>query len=201
MDELLQVGFIRPLKASFEAPVLFQKKQDGSLRLCVDYRALNKVTVRNKYPIPLIADLFDQLSNAKFFSKLDLRFGYHQVRISEGDEPKTTCVTRYGAFEFLVMPFGLTNASATFCTLMNQVFHDYLDKFVVIYLDDIMVYSLSLEEHEKHLRLVFERLRENQLYVKKEKCAFAQTQIQFLGHIIQQGHIRMDMGKVKVIRE
>ena len=123
--------------------------------MCVDYRALNKVTVRNKYPIPLIADLLDQLSNAKFFSKLNLRSDYHQVRISEGDGPKTTCVTRYGAFEFLVMPFGLTNAPATFCTLMNQVFHDYLDKFVVIYLDDIMVYSSSLEEHEKHLRLVF----------------------------------------------
>ena len=132
------------------------------MRLCADYRGLNKVTVRNKYPIPLISDLFDQLSNAKFFSKLDLRSGYHQVRILEGDEPKTTCVTRYEAFEFLVMPFGLINAPATFCTLMNQVFHDYLDKFVVFYLDDIMVYSSSLEEHEKHLRLVFERLRENQ---------------------------------------
>ena len=201
LDELLQAGFIRPSKAPFGAPILFQRKHDGSLRLCVDYRALNKVTVRNKYPIPLIADLFDQLSQAKYFSKLDLRSGYHQVRIAEGDEPKTTCVTRYGAFEFLVMPFGLTNAPATFCTLMNQVFHDYLDKFVVIYLDDIMVFSSTLEEHMDHLRLVFKRLQENQLYVKREKCSFAQIQIHFLGHVVEQGQIRMDMEKVEAIRD
>ncbi|XP_062104105.1 uncharacterized protein LOC133815266, partial [Humulus lupulus] len=125
------------------------------LRLCIDYRALNKVIVRNTYPIPLIADLFDQLSGAKYFTKLDLRSGYYQVRIADGDEPKTTCVTRYGAFEFRVMPFGLTNAPATFCTLMNQVFHEYLDKFVVVYLDDIVVYSASIEEHQEHLAQVF----------------------------------------------
>lgn len=113
LDELLEAGFIRASKA--RAPVLFQKKHDGSLRLCVDYRALNKVTVRNKYPIPLIADLFDQLGGARYFTKLDWRSGYYQVRIAEGDEAKTTCVTRYGAFEFLVMPFGLTNAPATSC--------------------------------------------------------------------------------------
>ncbi|KAA0053609.1 reverse transcriptase [Cucumis melo var. makuwa] len=131
LDELLNVGFIRPTKALYGAPYLFQKKKDGSLRLCIDYRALNKLTVRNKYPLPIITNLFDRLHGAKYFSKLDLR-------IAEGDEPKTTCVTRYGAFEFLVMSFGLTNAPATFCTLMNQVFHDYLDKFVVVYLDDIV---------------------------------------------------------------
>lgn len=201
LNELLEAGFIRPSKAPFGAPVLFQKKHDGSLRLCVDYRALNKVTVRNKYPIPLVADLFDQLSHAKYFTKLDLRSGYYQVRIAEGDEQKTTCVTRYGAFEFLVMPFGLTNAPATFCTLMNQVFHDYLDKFVVVYLDDIVVYSSTLEEHLEHLRLVFEKLKENHLYVKKEKCLFAQRSIKFLGHVVEQGHIRMDMDKVKAIQE
>ncbi|XP_043813663.1 uncharacterized protein LOC110612552 [Manihot esculenta] len=192
LDELLEAGFIRPAKEPFRASMLFQKKQDGSLRLCVDYRALNKVTVRNKYPIPLIADLFDQLGPTKFFTKLDLRSGYHQVRIKEGDEPKTTCVTRYGAFEFLVMPFGLTNALATFCTLMNQVFHEYLDKFVVVYLDNIVVYSSSLKEHREHLSLVFEKLRENNLFVKKEKCAFAQTRIKFLGHVVEQGKISMD---------
>ncbi|KAK8658467.1 hypothetical protein V6N13_036673 [Hibiscus sabdariffa] len=201
LDELLQSGFIRPSKAPFGAPVLFQKKHDGSLRLCIDYRALNKVMVRNKYPIPLIADLFDQLCKAKYFTKLDLRSGYHQVRIAKGDEPKTTCVTRYGAFEFLVMPFGLTNAPATFCTLMNQVFHDFLDKFVVIYLDDIMIYSTSLREHEEHLRLVMERLRQNQLFVKMEKCEFAQKQVRFLGHIVGQGIIRMDEEKIKAVQE
>lgn len=113
---------------------MFQKKRDGSLRLCIDYRAMYKVTIKNKYPVPLVANLFDQLEGAKYFTKLDLRSGYYQVRIAEGEEPKTTCVTRYGAFEFLVMPFGLTNASATFCTLMNKIFHPYLDQFVVVYL-------------------------------------------------------------------
>ncbi|KAJ7947141.1 Retrotransposon protein, putative, Ty3-gypsy subclass [Quillaja saponaria] len=201
LNELLESGFIRPSKAPFGAPVLFQKKQDGSLRMCVDYRALNKVTVRNSYPIPLIADLFDQLSGAKYFTKLDLRSGYYQVRIAEGDEPKTTCVTRYGAFEFLVMPFGLTNAPATFCTLMNQVFRGYLDKFVVVYLDDIVIYSSTLEDHKQHLQLVFNRLRENQLFVKREKCSFAQKRIKFLGHIIEEGRVRMDLDKVKAIQE
>ena len=189
LDELLNAGFIRPAKAPYGAPVLFQKKKDGTLRLCIDYRALNKVTVRNKYPLPIITDLFDQLNGARYFTKLDLRSGYYQVRIAQGDEPKTTCVTRYGAFEFLVMPFGLTNAPATFCTLMNQVFHEYLDQFVVVYLDDIVVYSPTLEEHKVHLRLVFDKLRQNQLYVKKEKCAFAQRSINFLGHVIGHGKI------------
>ncbi|XP_057730789.1 uncharacterized protein LOC130946125 [Arachis stenosperma] len=128
LKDLLDAGFIRPSKAPYGAPVLFQKKHDGSLRLCIDYRALNKVTIKNKYPIPLIADLFDQLGRAKWFSKLDLRSGYHRVRIADGDEPKTTCVTRYGSYEWLVMPFGLTNAPATFCTLMNEIFRPYLDR-------------------------------------------------------------------------
>ena len=161
LDELLTVGFIRPAKAPYGAPVLFQKKKNGTLRLCIDYRDLNKVTIRNKYPLPIISDLFDQLHGVKYFTKLDLRSGYYQVRIAEGDESKTTCITRYGAFEFLVMPFGLTNALATFCMLMNQVFHEYLDQFVVVYLDDIVVYSTTLEEHKMHLELVFDKLRQN----------------------------------------
>ncbi|KAA0058493.1 RNA-directed DNA polymerase-like protein [Cucumis melo var. makuwa] len=135
-----------------EAPVLFQKRKDGSLLLCIDYRALNKLKIHNKYPLLIITDLFDYLHEAKYFSKLDLRSRYYQVRIAEGDEPKTTCVTRYEAFEFLVMSFGLTNAFATFCTLINQVFHEYLDKFVVVYLDDIVVYSSTMEEHKDHLQ-------------------------------------------------
>ena len=150
LDELLNAGFVRPAKAPYGAPVLFQKKNDGSMRLCIDYHALNKITVRNRYPLPIINDLFDRLHGAKYFSKLDLRSGYYQVRIAKEDEPKTTCVTRYGAFEFLVMPFGLTNAPATFCTLMNQVFHEYLNKFVVVYLDDIVVYNSTLEEEERN---------------------------------------------------
>ncbi|KAG8474454.1 hypothetical protein CXB51_034098 [Gossypium anomalum] len=163
----------KPSKAPFGAPVLFQKKHDGSLRMCIDYRALNKITLKNRYPITLIAYLFDQLGNARWFTKLDLRSGYHQVRVAEGDEPKTACVTRYESFEFLVMPFGLTNAPATFCTLMNKVLQPFLDRFVVVYLDDLVVYSKTLEEHVGHLGEVFQTLRENELYVKREKCSFA----------------------------
>ncbi|OMO74467.1 reverse transcriptase [Corchorus capsularis] len=201
LKELIDCGFIRPSKAPYGAPVLFQKKHDGSLRLCIDYRALNKLTLKNKYPIPLIADLFDQLGDARWFTKLDLRSGYYQVRIAEGDEPKTACVTRYGSYEFLVMPFGLTNAPATFCTLMNKVLQPFLDRFVVIYLDDIVVYSRTLEEHVEHLRQVFEVLRAHELYVKKEKCSFAQREVPFLCHIVGGGRIRMDPSKVQAILE
>lgn len=201
LTDLLNAGYIRPSKAPYGAPVLFQRKHDGTMRMCIDYRALNKVTIRNQYPIPLIQDCFDQLSGAKYFTKLDLRSGYWQVRIAEGDEPKTTCVTRYGAYEFLVMPFGLTNAPATFCTLMNEVLRDYLDNFVVVYLDDIVIYSKSMEDHVDHLTRVFQRLREHQLYAKLEKCSFAQERIKFLGHIIENGHVRMDDDKVRAIQE
>ncbi|RWR91972.1 hypothetical protein CKAN_02116000 [Cinnamomum micranthum f. kanehirae] len=159
LDELLNASFIQPSKAPYGAPVLFQKKKDGALRMCVDYHALNKITVKNKYHVPLVADLFDRLSKVMIFSKSDLRSGYWQVRIAEGDEPKTVCVTRYGSFEFYVMSFGLTNAPATFCTLMNNVFRDYIDRFVVVYLDGIVVYSNSLDEHLDHLRKVLSTLR------------------------------------------
>ncbi|KAL2251546.1 UNVERIFIED_CONTAM: RNA-directed DNA polymerase [Sesamum indicum] len=149
---MLESGIIKPAKSLYGAPVLFQKKVNNFLRLCCDYRALNKITVKNKYPIPLVADCFDRLSQANYFTKIDLRSGYWQVRIKEGDETKTTVVTRYGAFEFFVMAFGLTNAPAIFSTLMNQVLHGFLDEFVVVYLDDIVVYSKTLVEHEEHLR-------------------------------------------------
>ncbi|KAL0311788.1 UNVERIFIED_CONTAM: RNA-directed DNA polymerase [Sesamum radiatum] len=170
LKDMLESGIIKPAKSPYGAPVLFQKKADGSLRMCCDYRALNKITVKNKYPIPLVADCFDRLSQAKYFTKIDLRSGYWQVRIKEGDEAKTTVVTRYGAFEFLVMPFGLTNAPATFYTLMNQVLHGFLDEFVVVYLDDIVIYSRTLAEHVEHLRQVLARLREYELYAKVSKC-------------------------------
>ncbi|KAL0302398.1 UNVERIFIED_CONTAM: Retrovirus-related Pol polyprotein from transposon [Sesamum calycinum] len=147
LKEMLESGIIKPAKSLYGAPVLFQKKADGSLCMCCDYRALNKITVKNKYPIPLVAACFDRLSQAKYFTKIDLRSGYWQVRIKEGDEAKTTVVTRCGAFEFLVMPFGLTNAPASFSTMMNQVLHGFLDDFVVVYLDDIVVYSGTLAEH------------------------------------------------------
>ncbi|KAL0415859.1 UNVERIFIED_CONTAM: Retrovirus-related Pol polyprotein from transposon [Sesamum latifolium] len=169
--------------------------------MCYDYRVLNKITVKNKYPIPLVADYFDRLSRAKYFTKIDLRSGYWQVRIKEGDEAKMIVVTRYGAFEFLVMPFGLTNAPATFSTLMNQVLHGFLDEFVVVYLDDIVIYSGTLAEHVEHLRQVLTRLREHELYGNVSKCSFAQETISFLGHIVERGHIRMDSKKVQAIEE
>ncbi|XP_047267518.1 uncharacterized protein LOC124897941 [Capsicum annuum] len=201
LKELLKSDHIRPSKAPFRAPVLFQKKKGGTLRLCIDYHALNKVTVKNKYLIPLIADLFDRLGQAKVFTKMDLRKGYYQVRIAEGDEAKMTCVTRYGSYEWMVMPFGLTNAPVTFFTLMNRIFQPYLDQFLVIYLDDIVVYSSSMEKHVRHLQLVFNVLRENELCVKREKCTIAQPKVQFLGHTISQGQIQMDSDKVEAIRD
>lgn len=184
-----------PSPSRCAAPVLFQKKQDGSMRMCVDYRALNKVTVKNKYPIPLVADLFDQLSKATYFTKLDLRSGYWQVRIAEGDEGKTTCVTRYGSYEFLVMPFGLTNAPATFCNLMNDVFYEYIDRFVVVYLDDIVVYSNNLDDHLIHLRKVLSRLREHQLYVGEVRVCPRGDHVSR----VSKGQVRMDDRKIRAI--
>jgi hypothetical protein len=148
------------------------KKKDGSMRMCIDYRNLNVVTVKNKYPLPRIHDLLDQLKNAKFFSKIDLKSRYHQMKIRTEDIPKTAFVTRYGQYEFTVVSFGLTNAPAYFMNMMNKVFMDELDKFVVVFIDDILVYSSTAEEHEQHLRVVMEKLRQNQLYAKFSKCEF-----------------------------
>jgi len=153
---------------------------------------LNKVTVKNKYLVPLIQDLSDRLCKAIYFTKLDLRSGLWQVRIAEGDEPKMTYVTQYGSYEFLVMPFCLTNASPTFCNLMNDVFYE-LDHFVVVYLDDIIKYSEFLEDHLEHFRKLLSRLREHKLYVKKKKCAFAQQEIMFLGHKVSKGLVKMHL--------
>jgi hypothetical protein len=151
LRELQQSGFIRPSSSPWGAPVPFVEKKDKSLRMCVDYHSLNEVTIKNKYPLPRIDDLFDQLKGAKYFSKVDLRSGYHQLKIRESDIPKTAFVTRYGQYEFTVMSFGLTNAPAYFMNLMNKVFMEELDKFVVVFIDDILFYSKSMEEHEQHL--------------------------------------------------
>jgi hypothetical protein len=199
LEELLAKGYIKPSKSPYGAPVLFVHKKDGMLRMCVDYRALNKATVKNRYPLLRIDDLFDHLSGAKVFSRIDLHSGYYQIRIAEGDKEKTVCRTRYGSYEFLVMPFGLTNAPATFCTLMNDIFWEWLDDFVVVYIDDILIYSGSLEEHAEHLRKVFQRLKENKLYAKLEKCEFGVTEVDFLGHKITQEGLKMDDHKVKAI--
>jgi hypothetical protein len=154
------------------ALIKFMKKKEGMLRLCIDFRQLNKVTVKNKYPLPRIDDLFDQLKGAKIVSKIDLRSGYHQVRIKDKDISKTTFRTRYGHYEFTVVPFGLSNTPAIFMCLMNGVFRDYLEKFVIVFLDDILVYSKSQKEYEQHLRMVLQVLREHQLYAKLRKCLF-----------------------------
>ncbi len=159
LEELLAKGYIKANKSPYGAPALFVHKKDGTLRMCVDYKAFNKVTVKNRYPLPWIDDSFDRLLEAKMFSRIDLHFEYYQIRIIKGDEEKTTCHTRYGSYEFLVMPFGLTNAPTTFCILMNDIFREWFDDFIVIYIDDILVYSDFMEEHVKHLRKVFQRLK------------------------------------------
>jgi hypothetical protein len=165
--------------------------------LCVDYRALNEVTVKNKYPLPRIDDLFDQLHGACVFSKIDLRSGYHQLKVRECDIPKTTFVSRYGLYEFTVMSFGLTNAPAYFMYMMNKVFIEYLDKFFVVFIDDILVYSRNEEEHEEHIRLVLQKLRDHKLYAKLSKCEFWSKQVAFLGHVISKGGISVDLSKVQ----
>ncbi len=199
LEELLTKGYIKPSKSPYGAPILFVHKKDGTLRMCVNYRAFNKVTVKNRYPLPHIDDHFDRLSRAKVFSRIDLRSRYYQIRVVEGDEEKTTYRTRYGSYEFLVIPFGLTNAPATFCTFMNDIFQEWLNDFVVVYIDDILIYSGSLEEHVEHLRKVFQRLKENKLYAKFEKCKFGVTEVDFLGHRITQEGLKMNDHKVKAI--
>jgi hypothetical protein len=172
IEELLEKGFIRPSSSPCGAPVLFVNKKDGSRRMSVDYRSLNEVTIKNKYPLPRIEDLFDQMKGAKIFSKIDLRSGYHQLKIRAEDVPKTAFTTRYGLYEFLVMSFRLTNAPTYFMNLMNKVFMEYLDQFVVVFIDEILIYSPNEEKHEDHLRLVLQKLRDNQLYAKFSKCDF-----------------------------
>jgi hypothetical protein len=199
IDENLAKNFIRHSKSPAGAPILFVKKKDGSLRMCVDYRGLNKVTKKNRYPLPLISGLLDQLGQAKIFTKIDLRGAYNLVRIKEGDEWKTAFRTRYGHFEYNVMPFGLTNAPAVFQHMMNDIFREYLDDFVVIYLDDILIFSKNEEEHEKHVRLILKKLRERGLYAKLEKCLFHQTEMEFLGFVATTEGLKMDPKKVEAI--
>ncbi|KAB2607777.1 S ribonuclease [Pyrus ussuriensis x Pyrus communis] len=185
LQELVDKGFIQPSTSPWGAPVLFVRKKDGTLRLCIDYRQLNRVTIKNRYPLPRIDDLFDQLRGACVFSKIDLRSGYYQLKISRDDVPKTAFRTRYGHYEFLVMPFGLTNAPAAFMDLMNRVFQPYLDRFVIVFIDDILVYSKSKAEHVRHLTLVL-----------KSKCQFWLDQVAFLGHVISAQGILVDPQKV-----
>jgi hypothetical protein len=199
LQDLLDKGFIRPSASPWGAPVLFVKKKDGSMRLCIDYRELNKVTIKNKYPLPRIDDLFDQLKGAQVFSKIDLRSGYHQLKIKAEDVAKTAFRTRYGHYEFLVMPFGLTNAPAAFMDLMNRIFQPYLDQFIVVFIDDVLVYSKDKAMHEQHLRTTLQLLREKKLYAKLSKCEFWLDQVVFLGHVISGAGIEVDPQKVQAV--
>jgi hypothetical protein len=201
LKELLDKGFIRPSTSPWGCPALFVKKKDESLRMCVDYRPLNAVTIKNKYPLPRIDVLFDQLVGAKVFSKIDLRLGYHQIKIHASDIPKTAFSTRYGLYEFLVMSFGLTNAPAYFMYLMNSIFMLELDKFVVVFIDDILVYSKNEDEHTEHLHIVLQRLRDHRLYAKLSKCEFWLREIKFLGHTISQDGISVDPKKLQEVMD
>ena len=201
LQELLEKGFVRPSVSPWGAPVLFVKKKDGTLRLCIDYRQLNKLTVKNKYPLPRINDLFDQLKGSSIFSKIDLRSGYHQLRMKDVDVYKTAFRTRYGHYEFLVMPFGLKNATVAFMDLMNHVFRPYVDQFVVVFIDETLVYSKDQKILDTHLRVVLETLRKEQLYEKLSKCEFWFNEVSFLGHMVSKEGIRVDPKKIEVFVE
>lgn len=198
---LLEIGHIRPSVSPWGAPVLFARKKDGTLRLCIDYRVLNKGTIRNTYPLPKADELFNRMHGAKYFTKIDLDMAYHQVRVRPQDIPKTAFNCPLGHYEFTVMTFGFTNAPATFQTLMNSILSPEKNNFLVVYLDDILIYSNTLEEHQQHLRQVLEILRANQLYAKLKKCEFAKTQVEYLGHVISQEGISADPKKTKAIAE
>ncbi|KAL8134291.1 hypothetical protein AgCh_009363 [Apium graveolens] len=199
LQDLLEKGVIRPSVSPWGAPVLFVKKKDGSMWLCIDYRELNKLTIKNKFLLPRIDDLFDQLKGAAWFSKIDIRSGYHQLKIKPEDISKIAFRTRYGHYEFLVMAFGLTNAPAAFMDLMNRVFKKYLDKFVIVFIDNILIYSKTEEEHAEHLRIVMGTLRQEKLYAKFSKCEFWLKEVRFLGHVIRNKGVEVDPSKIEAI--
>jgi len=201
LKDLLDHGFIRESHSPFGAPILFAKKAgDVKRRLCIDYRDLNRITIKDRYPLPRVDELLDRLHGARYFSKLDLRSGYHQVRIADEDIEKTAFNTRYGQFEFLVMPFGLTSAPSTFMALMNHILRPYLDKFAVAYLDDVLIYSRTLDEHCEHVRTVLEQFRKHKLYAKRSKCEFFRNEVKFLGFIVGADGVKVDPEKVEAVR-
>jgi glycogen debranching enzyme len=199
LDSLLEKGFIRPSASPWGSPALFMPKKDGTQRLCVDYHALNAVTITNKYPLPQIDDLMHQLTQANFFSKIYLRSGYHQMKIRPEDIYKTAFVTRYEQYDYTVVSFGLTNAPAYFMNMMNKVLMDELDKCVVVFIDDILVFSKTAEDHEEHLRIVLEKLKQQQLYAKFSKCEFWMEEVAFLGHVLSAEGVVVDPSKIEAV--
>jgi len=191
---LLEKQFIRPSVSPWGALVLLVKKKYGSMRLCVDYRQLNKVTIKNRYPLPRIDDLMDQLVGAEVFSKIDLRSEYHHIRVKAKDISKTAFRTRYVHYEYSVMPFGVSNAPGVFMEYMNRIFHPFLDRFVVVFIDDILVYLKSEEEHDEHLRVLLGVLKEKKLFAKLSKYEFWLREVSFLGHVISKGGVVVDVG-------
>ena len=201
LEENLSKGFIRASKSSGASPVLFAKKSDGSLRFCVDYRALNEITKKNRYPLPLIDETLNRLHKAKYYTRLDLCWAFNLIRIPSGDEWLTAFRTRYELFEYLVIPFGLTNAPATFQSFINDTLREFLDIFCVAYLDDILIYSEDYQTHVEHVRKVLEKLQGAGLYLKPEKCEFHTKSTTFLGFVVSADGISMDSKKVSTIQE
>ncbi|GJT66262.1 putative nucleotidyltransferase, ribonuclease H [Tanacetum coccineum] len=200
LREIQDKGFIRPSSSPWGDSVLFVKKKDGSFLMCIDYRELNRVTIKNHYPLPRIDDLFDQLQGSQYFSKIDLRFSYHQLRVYEADIPKTALRTRYKHFEFTIVPFKSTSTPTVFRDLMNSVCKPYLDKFVIIFIDNILIYSKSKEEHEAHLRLILELLKKEKLFCKLSKCEFLLREVCFLGHVVNNEGIYVDPNKIEAVK-